>query len=287
MNDKLNLFAKNLSKLNKKTSIVQSEIEELKQEDIDIDSLENQLFGSVDEITVTKDKALKQKEVSESLHYSGHRQRAKEKFMISAENMQDYELLELILFFSKPRVDVKPLAKEMLSYFKTIRGLSLASEAELEQFQVNPFFIKYFFKLSSELNSRLLRQAVKTSTIMSDWDTLIDYLRATIGTLSVEQFHVLYLDTKYRLILDRAFGTGTVDEATIYTRDIIKCALDCDAKNIIISHNHPSGNSKPSGADINLTQEIQKACESISVNLIDHIIMTSSDYFSFKAHFLL
>ncbi|CAN2136798.1 MULTISPECIES: JAB domain-containing protein [Wolbachia] len=123
--------------------------------------------------------------------------------------------------------------------------------------------------------------------VIDNWEKLLDYLRISIGSLNKENFRVIYMNKKYRLIAEDLQNIGTVDQTPLYVREIIKRALLIGSTSIVISHNHPSGDTQPSNSDISLTRQLAEACQSIGIELIDHIIITFSSYFSFKENRLL
>ncbi|AOV88526.1 DNA repair protein RadC, partial [Wolbachia endosymbiont of Drosophila incompta] len=123
--------------------------------------------------------------------------------------------------------------------------------------------------------------------VIDNWEKLLDYLIISIGSLNKENFRVIYMNKKYRLIAEDLQNIGTVDQTPLYVREIIKRALLIGSTSIVISHNHPSGDTQPSNSDISLTRQLAEACQSIGIELIDHIIITFSSYFSFKENRLL
>lgn len=212
----------------------------------------------------------------EKPHYHGHRQRLKEKFLRHPESLADYELLELLLFFTYPRRDTKPVAKEILE------NSSLEEVAQAKAAELSPS-TALLFKTFQELQRRLLQQAAKTAkTSLNSYDKVAAYLQFLLGPLSTEAFYILYLDTKMQLIAEEKAQAGTVDEVAIYPREVIKQALLKDAKYIILAHNHPSGDPTPSSADIELTKQIHSMGQAFNVQVLDHIIIGGPHSFSLK-----
>ncbi len=143
------------------------------------------------------------------------------------------------------------------------------------------------FVIIRELTNRMLKQKVINQNVISSWNVLIDYLKATMGSMKTEQFRILFLNKKNVLIADEILSQGTIDQATIYPREIIKRALFNEAGAIILVHNHPSGVSKPSNTDIELTHKIVETCANMNISVHDHVIITANEYFSFKSNMLL
>jgi DNA repair protein RadC len=225
---------------------------------------------------------------NEELHYIGHRQRLKDKLLNNLpEHFADYELLEMLLFFSIPRKDVKPLAKELLEHFGSLFSLINTDKSKLlpidkvnENVCVNLYLVR-------ELINRVLKQKISNKNIISSWNSLLDYLKSSMSPLKTEQFRILFLNKKNVLLADEVLANGTIDQIPVYPREIIKRALFHEAGSIILVHNHPSGSSKPSKVDIELTNKIVQICASINITVHDHVIITVNDYYSFKSNMLL
>lgn len=130
----------------------------------------------------------------------------------------------------------------------------------------------------------ILRRHVTGRCVITSWHALCDYLATTGGALRSESMRVLYLDKKNRLIRDEEAGRGTVDHVPVYPREIMRRAMQLDASAIILTHNHPSGDTTPSAADIAMTKEIARAAEALGITVHDHVITGGADTFSFKAN---
>jgi DNA repair protein RadC len=224
---------------------------------------------------------------SEMPHFLGHRSRLKERFMLSQNNIPDYEILEMVLFWGIPRKDVKDLAKKLLKEFGSISNIVHAAEDKLLSIHGVTNAVYANFRLLKEILLRCMQSNILKKNIITSWDALVEYLRITQGNIKTEQFRVLYLNTKNILIADELQEIGTVDQTAAYPREIFKRALFHEAVSIILVHNHPSGNPEPSNADILLTKEIESGCKSLHINLYDHVIVSTDDIFSFKSNFLL
>lgn len=222
--------------------------------------------------------------------YLGHRERMRERFLNGDSGcFLDYDILEMLLFFTRPRGDVKPLAKKMIDHFKTIKNVYNGSKKDLSQFVSNPDSILFVFKLIKEISLRVVKQNLQNGTIISNWSSMIFYLKSILGNLKKESLRVLFLDIKYRLITDSSFGIGSFNEITVYGGEIVKKALELDSAYIIMAHNHPSGETTPSTSDIKMTEELQKILQYSGIQLIEHIIIGQDveEYFSFKENFLI
>jgi len=130
---------------------------------------------------------------------------------------------------------------------------------------------------------KILRSYANKNSVITSWQQLLDYTEVHFSDLSVEHFHVLYLDRKNRLIEDVRTGSGTVDHVPVYPREVVKMALQLDASAMILVHNHPSGDPSPSKADIDMTKQIVNAADALGITVHDHIIVGRGDHHSMRA----
>ena len=220
-------------------------------------------------------------------HYIGHRKRLQQKFLKSSSSVADYELLELILFWSIPRKDIKPLAKQLLNQFGSLNNIiNTNPEKILNIIAVNKNVANNFAVLR-ELIRRILQNKVIKENVISSWNALVDYLKVSMGNMNIEQFRILFLNKKNILLADELQSSGTVDQTSVYPREIVKRVLFYEATAIILVHNHPSGDPTPSKSDIDLTKQIADACAVINVIIHDHVIISSTKFYSFKSNLLL
>ncbi|MBV9858549.1 MAG: DNA repair protein RadC [Alphaproteobacteria bacterium] len=207
-------------------------------------------------------------------HFHGHRNRLRERLLAAgAESLPDYELLEVLLFAGNPRGDVKPLAKDLLQQFGSLAEVLSADPETL--LGVSGLGIAGAAALKSvrEAALRLLKAELRDKPVIGSWDRLIDYCKATIAYGKVEEFHLLFLDRRNALIAHERQQKGTVDHTPVYTREVVKRALELGASALILVHNHPSGDPTPSKADIAVTRDIAKAAAPLGVTLHDHVII--------------
>lgn len=218
----------------------------------------------------------------------GHRQRLRERFLRGgAEALADYELLEMILFAAHPRGDVKPLAKRLLAQFGSFAKVIHASAAELKNVDGAGEAVITALKVAEASAARLLREEASKGPVISSWQALLDYCQLTMAQKQVEEFRVLFLNRKNALMADEVQQRGTVDHTPVYPREVIKRALEMGASSLILAHNHPSGDSTPSAADIDITRQIVEASRALGITVHDHLVIGKSDHYSFKAHGLL
>ena len=216
-------------------------------------------------------------------HYWGHRERLRKRFLKGGHApMPEYEILELLLFNAIPRIDVKPLAKRLLSAFGDLNGVVAASEHRLMQVEGVEPKVYYQLKLAEAFAQRMGQAKILERCVLASWDDLIEYCRTTMAHRETEQFRVLFLDRKNVIIADEEQAKGTVDHVPVYPREVAKRALELNASAIILVHNHPSGDPSPSSQDIAMTDQVASACLAIGVTIHDHVIIGKETEFSFK-----
>ena len=201
--------------------------------------------------------------------------------------MPDYELLELLLFRSLPRQDVKPLAHALIARFGSFNGVLSASERKLLQVPGVGPSIALDLKIVEAATHRLARSRVMQRQVVGSWDQLLAYCHTVMAHRETEQFRVLYLDTRNTLIADEEQGVGTIDHVPVYPREIVKRALEVNAAALILVHNHPSGDPTPSQADIAMTAQVARAAEALNLRLHDHLVIGQDREISFRAEGLL
>lgn len=219
----------------------------------------------------------------------GHRERVRKKFLENGFNgLEDYEVLELLLFYVIPRKDTKAIAKELIKRFKTLANVLKADTLELKTIDgLGPVAIT-FLKMIGALPAKIYKDELKNQKLIkddknkiTDKEVLLSFLRNKIGYEDVEKFYVIYLSSSNEVIAFEESSSGTLDRSSIYPREIYKRVIMENAKSIIIAHNHPSGNTCPSKCDIDITNEIAKGLKNFGALLIEHIIITRDSYFSF------
>ncbi|MCE2951793.1 MAG: RadC family protein [Alphaproteobacteria bacterium] len=214
----------------------------------------------------------------------GHRQRLRTRFLEGGERaVADYELLEMLLYAAHPRSDVKPLAKKLLHQFGTLSGVVRASTKELQLVDGMGQASISIIKVAQVLVEKVLIQEIQENPVIDSWDKLLTYCKVSMGHLGKEQFRLLFLDRKNRLIKDEIQQTGTVDQAPVYPREVVQRALEVGACALILVHNHPSGDATPSQADIDVTKRIIKAAEGVDVRIHDHLIIGKNTHTSLRA----
>ncbi|MHA1158761.1 MAG: RadC family protein [Alphaproteobacteria bacterium] len=219
-----------------------------------------------------------------ALHFHGHRERLKARLRDGGqEALADYELLELILFQIIPRRDTKPIAKALLDRFGSFSETLSAPEQLLMEIDGIGLSVAHHLKLVRAAAQRFAKDPVQHGAQLDSWAAVVDYCRAAMAYEPVEQFRILFLDRKNRLIADEVQGTGTIDHTPVYPREVVKRALELSATALILVHNHPSGDPTPSRADIQMTKTIAEVAEPLGVKLHDHLIIGKSGHASFRS----
>jgi DNA repair protein RadC len=216
-------------------------------------------------------------------HYHGHRARLRERFQAAPDTLPDYELLELVLFRSIPRADVKGLAKALIARFGTFAEVIGAPPEQLAEVKgVGPAIV-HDLKLIEASSRRVALGAVKNRQVLGSWNSVIEYCRTAMAFAEREELRLLFLDKKNGLIRDEVMQHGTVDHTPVYPREIMRRALQLNASALILVHNHPSGDPQPSRADIEMTKEIVALGEPLGIVVHDHLIIGRKGHASFRA----
>jgi DNA repair protein RadC len=215
---------------------------------------------------------------------TGHRSRLRARLLgQGGDALQDYELIEYLLALAIPRRDTKPLAKALLREFGGIGPLLAADAEALLRVDGVGETVAAALKIAQAAALRMLRHDIVEQPVLASWQSVIDYLRADMGHISIERVRVLHLNSKNMLIRDEVMGEGSIDQATVHVREIIRRAIDLGSSAIILVHNHPSGDPAPSRADITLTREIIEAGKRLNIAVHDHIIIAKSGHASMRA----
>ena len=226
---------------------------------------------------------LKEKK-KDSEHYLGHRARLRQKSLLfGSDSLQDYELLEMLLTYAIPRKDVKPLAKELIQSFGSLSSVLTASPEELKRFSGIKDAAAALIVTTSGCALRMAKNQFSTGSVIKDWDALIKYCKIDMGEKRSECLRVIFLDSRSQLIKDEILQKGTISQTPVYPREIAKRALELGAASIVMVHNHPACDMRPSKNDINMTKAVQNALLALDIALIDHIIISRSGHISFKA----
>lgn len=217
-------------------------------------------------------------------HWQGHRERLRTKLLARGPGaLDDYEVLEVLLMAFIPRRDVKPIAKALQAKFRSLSAVLAAPAEELVKVDGVGETVAAYIRAIAELNSRASRETLQSREVISSWSALTAYVQREIQHEPREQFRVLFLDRKNQLLLDEIMGRGTVDHAPVYPREIARRALEVQCSSLILVHNHPSGDPKPSRADIDITREIIDVLQPFDITVHDHLIVGTAGVVSFRS----
>jgi DNA repair protein RadC len=221
---------------------------------------------------------------SPAAHFLGHRERLRQRAVAGGLGaLPDYELLEMFLFRSIPKKDVKPLAKQLLTRFGSLGGVLGATSEELRTVKGVGEMVALDLKLLHEATLRTAREQVARRPVISSWNALLTYVKTALAHESREQFRVLFLDKKNQLIADEVMNRGTVDHAPVYPREVARRALELSASALILVHNHPSGDPQPSTADVDMTRQVVDAARALRIAVHDHLVVGRNGTASLKA----
>jgi len=205
---------------------------------------------------------------------AGHRARLRERFVKGgAEALPDYELLELILFRSVPRRDVKPMAKRLIARFGSFAEVISAATPRLAEVEGIGEATATDLKIVEAAGRRLAKGAVSTRALLSSWTQVLEYCRTAMAFSDREEFRVLFLDKRNGLLADEVQQRGTVDHTPVYPREIVRRALELSSTGLILLHNHPSGDPTPSQADVRMTRDIIEIAKPFGIQVHDHVII--------------
>ncbi|WP_404369909.1 DNA repair protein RadC [Sphingomonas sp. MMS24-J45] len=220
--------------------------------------------------------------------HAGHRGRLRQRLLErGGEALLDHELVEYLLTLAIPRRDTKPLAKALLAEFGGVGGLFTAEPEALMRVSGMGETSAAAIKIVQAAALRLLRAEASERPILSSWQALIDYLHVDMAHRTNERVRVLHLNTRNILIRDEVMSDGSIDEAALYVREVIRRAIDLGSAGIILVHNHPSGDPAPSRADIDITRKVVEAGKRLGIAVHDHIIIGTSGHSSLRAMGLL
>jgi DNA repair protein RadC len=221
--------------------------------------------------------------VAEADDLAGHRGRLRARFTTGgADALPDYELLELLLFRSLPRRDVKPIAKRMIVRFGSFAEVLSAPVERLVEIDGIGESTAIDIKIAAAAAQRLTKGSVSKRQVLASWASVIEYCRAAMAFAEREEFRILFLDKRNQLIADEVQQRGTVDHTPVYPREIVRRALELSATALVLVHNHPSGDPTPSQADIRMTHDIIAISKPLGITIHDHVIVGRNGHASLK-----
>lgn len=218
----------------------------------------------------------------------GHRARLRQRLLTGERDaLLDHEVIEYLLALAIPRRDTKPLAKALLKEFGGFGAVLTADAEALQRVDGMGETATAAIRIAQVAALRLLQADVANRPVLTSWQSLLDYLRADMAHLGIERVRVLYLNTKNMLIRDEVLSEGSVDQATVHVREVIRRALDLHAAALVLVHNHPSGDPSPSRADIQLTRDIIDTAKRLGIAVHDHVIIGQHGHYSMRSQGLI
>ncbi len=215
---------------------------------------------------------------------AGHRARLRQRLLEQGpEALQDYELIEYLLALAIPRRDTKPLAKALLREFGGIAPLLAANPEALMRVPGMGETATAALRIVDAAALRLLRARASAQPVLASWQALLDYLQADMAHIGIERVRVLHLNTRNMLIRDELIAEGSIDQAAVHVREVIRRAIELGSAALILVHNHPSGDPQPSRQDIALTRQVIEAGAHLGVTLHDHVIIGTKGHASMRA----
>lgn len=219
---------------------------------------------------------------------AGHRARLRQRLAEGGgDALLDHEIVEYLLALAIPRRDTKPLAKRLIAHFGGIGGVLTADWDSLSRFAGMGDTSIAALKIVQAASLRMLHGKVKEKPVLSSWQALLDYLRVDMAFLPIERVRVLHLNARNMLLRDDHMHDGSIDQAAIYVREVIKRAVELGSSSLILVHNHPSGSPQPSRDDIAVTRQIIEAGKPLGIAVHDHVIIGSEGHSSMRAAGLL
>lgn len=220
--------------------------------------------------------------------HKGHRQRLKNKFLKSGlDSFNEHEIIELLLYFSIPQGDLNPTAHELISTFGSIKGIFEANFSDLIKVPKVGDHTATLLTLIPAITAKYMQSSFDNNAKLSSITAACEYVCSFFIGKKYESLYLICLNAQSKVNNVVCLGEGTVDQLTIYPRKIVEAAIANNAYGIIIAHNHPFGSPAPSKKDLNTTKDIVSALEAISIKVLDHIIVSGKETFSFSKHKLL
>ena len=212
--------------------------------------------------------------------HAGHRERLRQKFL--EDKLTDVELLETLLSYAIPRRDVRPLARALFKEFGNVSQILTASMDRLVALPGMGQNTAIFIKLIHQILLNGYKAHMKDCRVLHDSEVLTNYLKMLMADKPIEEVHVLYLDSKSRLVHESVHSIGTLDHTFIYPREIMREALNHKASSVVLVHNHPVSDRQFSSGDIESTQEVMNVLSGVGIKLIDHYVFVDGILYSAK-----
>ena len=219
---------------------------------------------------------------NKSVH-AGHRERVRENVLKNGfEQLEDHKLLELLLFYSIPREDTNELAHRLLNEFHSLSGVIKASPKQLQKVIGVGDNTAVLISAIGELCVRVLKEGNIKKTPYLNYEDLLNLIKSHYISESKERFLLVCLDSGFRLKLVEFISEGDSVSVDFDIKKLVTKVLECDASIVVIAHNHPNGNSTPSGSDVDVTASISVMLRKMNISLFDHIIIGEDNHYSMR-----
>lgn len=209
-----------------------------------------------------------------------HKKRLKERFRAGSLGFHHLEILELLLAYAVPGKDIKPLAAALIQRFKSFRAVFDASQEDLQSVPGIGENASLLIKLVKDMAGAYLKERLSGKDLIRNTGDVLDYLNLTLSGERIEKFLAIYLNSRNELLAIETLHEGTINQTVVYPRKAIEKAFKHNARAVIFVHNHPSGDSTPSGVDRQLTKTLDRAALAVDIIVHDHIIIGKSNHFS-------
>lgn len=217
------------------------------------------------------------------LFFKDHYKRLLDKFQnLDEDYFDDLEIIEILLNRSSSLTNINELANALLQRFSTLAGVINAPSKLIMEITGPNLALIIDLKLLKLCAKRLTKDEVLNKNILTSWSNVIEYATVAMAHEYTEQFRILFLDKRNRLIADEVQQKGTIDHTPVYPREVVKRALELSSTALILLHNHPSGNTTPSKADIDITKTIISVAAPLGITVHDHIIIGKSEHTSMR-----
>ena len=200
-----------------------------------------------------------------------------------SDALSELKLLEMLLYAGNRRGDTKPLAKALMRHFGSLSAVLRAPATLLAQQSGMGDASVAALKIVEAAGLHLSHSDIENRHVLTSWSEVQHFCVTRLAHEPIEHFMILCLDNRNRLIAEEVLSRGTVDQTPVYVREVINAALRHHAKAVILVHNHPSGETEPSRADIDMTAELKTALALVTITLHDHLIVAGKTVVSFKS----
>jgi len=215
--------------------------------------------------------------------YNGHRKRVRERYLQEGlDGFTDVQVLEFILFFAKPYVDTKPLAQELLDRYGSLAAVLNAPVYDLQKIYGIGDHLAVYLHIFPDIVRRYQLSKLEKKPLLQTSEQIGEYALALFAPHKYEVFYLLCLDASFHLLAAELIAEGSLSEVAVYPRVLMERALVHRAKTVVLLHNHPSDELRPSSYDLDLTRSIVNLMQGVAINVLDHLIIGSDRWYSFR-----